>query len=347
MKKSNLVPHAQDHTGLAQISTADNFKSYVELAKNALADNTQAAYQSDWKQLGQWMKANNVPFPMTEQAVIAFINYLAAEGKANATIKRKISSVSVLHKANGYVDSQNPVNSSYVELSLKGVSKRLGTFQDQAAAMRLKHLELLDYHFSHVGLDLMAVRDLLILNMAFDGLLRRSEIINVTVEDVSHAETGNGGKLFIPKSKSDQTGEGAYVWLGSNTMSYYQKWLDMTGIESGILFRKMNKWGKVASLSKQEQALSEEEQAKKLTLSTVTINRVFRKMGAILAKGNKSEAFSWSGHSGRVGAAIDLAKNGASLVELQLAGRWKSPIMPAKYTRMMEVEQSAMSRLRP
>lgn len=345
--KSNLIISAQETTGIAQITAAEKFERYVDLAKSALADNTKKAYNSDWNQLGQWLKAKSVGFPMTEQAVIEFINYLASQGNASATIKRKISSISVLHKANGYVDGANPVSSSNVDLSLKGISKRLGTYQTQAAAMRLKHLELLDYHFSHVGLDLIAVRDLLIINMAFDGLLRRSEIINVTVADISHAETGNGGKLFIPKSKSDQTGEGAYVWLGSNTMHYYQKWREMTGIDSGILFRKINKWGKVATLSKQEQELSEEEQAKKLTLSTVTINRVFRKMGAILAKTNKADAFDWSGHSGRVGAAIDLAKNGASLVELQLAGRWKSPIMPAKYTRMMEVEQSAMSKLRP
>ena len=41
----------------------------------------------------------------------------------------------------------------------------------------------------------------------------------------------------------------------------------------------------------------------------------------------------YSGHSGRTGAAHSLAERGASLVELQQAGRWKSPSMPATYAR--------------
>ena len=40
-----------------------------------------------------------------------------------------------------------------------------------------------------------------------------------------------------------------------------------------------------------------------------------------------------SGHSLRVGSAISLAEAGASVVEMQVAGRWKSPQMPAYYAK--------------
>ena len=40
----------------------------------------------------------------------------------------------------------------------------------------------------------------------------------------------------------------------------------------------------------------------------------------------------FTGHSGRVGMAQDLAATGVDLPALMTAGRWKSSRMPAKYT---------------
>ena len=53
-----------------------------------------------------------------------------------------------------------------------------------------------------------------------------------------------------------------------------------------------------------------------------------------------------SGHSLRVGAAQSLVEEGASLVDLQVAGRWKSPSMPAYYVRNQEASRGAVARLR-
>ena len=40
-----------------------------------------------------------------------------------------------------------------------------------------------------------------------------------------------------------------------------------------------------------------------------------------------------SGHSLRVGSAVSLAQAGASVVDMQNAGRWKSPQIPAHYAK--------------
>ena len=53
-----------------------------------------------------------------------------------------------------------------------------------------------------------------------------------------------------------------------------------------------------------------------------------------------------SGHSLRVGSAVSLAQAGASVVEMQVAGRWKSPQMPAHYARGELVEQGAIARFK-
>ena len=41
----------------------------------------------------------------------------------------------------------------------------------------------------------------------------------------------------------------------------------------------------------------------------------------------------YSGHSGRVGLAIRMTRRGTPLQAVQTHGRWKSPSMPARYTR--------------
>lgn len=53
-----------------------------------------------------------------------------------------------------------------------------------------------------------------------------------------------------------------------------------------------------------------------------------------------------SGHSALIGTAISLAQAGASLVEIQTAGRWKDPGMPAHYARAQFAERGAIARFK-
>ena len=49
----------------------------------------------------------------------------------------------------------------------------------------------------------------------------------------------------------------------------------------------------------------------------------------------------YSGHSGRVGMAQRMVRAGAPLPAVQRQGRWKSPAMPARYTRNEDAGQAA------
>ena len=51
-----------------------------------------------------------------------------------------------------------------------------------------------------------------------------------------------------------------------------------------------------------------------------------------------------SGHSLRVGTAQDLAAKGAGLPELQAAGRWSDPGMPARYIRKQTAGRGPVAR---
>ena len=51
----------------------------------------------------------------------------------------------------------------------------------------------------------------------------------------------------------------------------------------------------------------------------------------------------YSGHSPRVGMARDLARAGTELPSLMNAGRWRSPAMPAHYTRNESAGKGAVA----
>ena len=53
-----------------------------------------------------------------------------------------------------------------------------------------------------------------------------------------------------------------------------------------------------------------------------------------------------SGHSLRVGSAVSLAQAGATVVDMQVAERWKSSQMPAHYAKAELVERSAIARFK-
>ena len=54
--------------------------------------------------------------------------------------------------------------------------------------------------------------DVALISVMRDGMLRRSEAATVTWRDVGRAEDGSG-RLTIPRSKTDQTGEGSILYL--------------------------------------------------------------------------------------------------------------------------------------
>src|SRR3546814_6047362 len=89
-----------------------------------------------------------------------------------------------------------------------------------------------------VGGDPRGRRDAALLALGDDAGLRVSEL---TVVEAVHIDPQQDGSatLFIPFSKTDQEGEGAWAWLSAETMRRVGAWLEASGIEEGPLFRRV------------------------------------------------------------------------------------------------------------
>ena len=114
------------------------------------------------------------------------------------------------------------------------------------------------------------------------------------------------------------------LYVGDATVDRIKRWIDGAGIQSGPLFRRVRKGNRVGSCALTPQAVR-----------TLIRNRA-----------KAVDVNSATGHSLRVGAAQSLAAAGASVIDMQLAGRWQSPRMPAHYARGQLTKKGAVARLR-
>ena len=107
-------------------------------------------------------------------------------------------------------------------------------------------------------------------------------------------------------------------------MARVRAWLEAAGLTGGPLFQRLDRAGRPRG-----------------RLSTVSIRAIVQRRAA--EAGIEGRV---SGHSLRVGGAQSLAAAGASVVEMQTAGRWQSPSMLGRYARGQLASRSAVARLR-
>ena len=135
---------------------------------------------------------------------------------------------------------------------------------------------------------LAGLRDAALIAVASDALLRVSEVAALEVGDLDWS----GSTLLVCKSKTDQEGEGAVLYLGKPTLKRVRRWLEAAVLEAGRLFRRVRVGGAVGRSAPSHQAI-----------------RDIIKAGAEAA-GVEGRV---SGRSLRVGSAQSLAAAGARL----------------------------------
>ena len=138
------------------------------------------------------------------------------------------------------------------------------------------------------------------------------------------AQADGSGTVTVRRSKTDQEGRGHVRYLGPPTVAAVQSWLGRASIIEGALFRSVNKAGATGR-----------------RLDVRSIRRIIQRRAADAGVTGRV-----SGHSLRVGAAQSLAAAGAGLVELQQAGDWQAPTMPAHYARHQLAARGAVAKLR-
>jgi site-specific recombinase XerD len=284
--------------------------------KSSKAKNTIRAYKSDFDDFSLFCVQNGFKsLPSEPKIVSLYLTHLSTKDIKMSTLKRRLVSIGVIHKLKGYyLDTKHP---SIIE-NLMGIKRRKGSIQKGKKPLLINNLKLLiNVIDQDKNNDIKKLRDKTIILIGFSGGFRRNEIVSLDFDDLDFV--AEGLKINLKRSKTDQFGEGLVKGLPYFNNSQYcpvltlKKWIQVSNINSGPLFRRFSKGSKLTN--------------NRLTDQTVALLiKKYLKLAGIESK-------NYSGHSLRSGFATSAAESGVEERNIMAMTGHKSPEMVRRYIK--------------
>ena len=284
--------------------------------QSSKAINTVRAYKSDFKDFGLFCVKNSFKNLPSEPKIISlYLTHLASKDVKLSTIKRRLVSIGVIHKIKGYyLDTKHPI----IVENLLGIKRRKGTIQKGKKPILINNLkEILKVIDQENCEDIKKLRDKSILLIGFAGGFRRNEIVSLDYEDLDFVYEGL--KINVKRSKTDQFGEGtikAIPYFENNVycpVTTIKRWLNVSKITKGALFRRFSKGSKITSGRLSDQTVA------------LLIKKYLSKTGI--------DSKNYSGHSLRSGFATSAAESGAEERTIMAMTGHKSTEMVRRYIK--------------
>ena len=297
--------------------------------KSSKANNTLRAYKSDFKDFAAFCAKHGFNSLPTEPKIVSlYITHLSKNSKIS-TLRRRLVSISMIHKIKGhYLDTKHPI----IIENLMGIRRTKGSMQKGKKPLLISHLKLLINVINEQKTEeIKKARDKAIILIGFGGGFRRTELISIDHDDLEFVTEGL--KIMIKRSKTDQYGEGMVKGLPYFINEIYcpvlslKKWLDLSKIKSGPIFRRFAKG------------------------SSLTNNRLTDQSVVLLIKNYLNlagiENSNYSGHSLRSGFATVAAESGADERSIMAMTGHKSTQMVRRYIREANIfKNNALSKIK-
>ena len=284
--------------------------------QSSKADNTVRAYKSDFKDFGLFCGQNGFKSLPTEPKIVSlYLTHLSTKNVKMSTLKRRLVSIGVIHKLKGYyLDTKHP---SIIE-NIMGIKRRKGINQKGKKPLLINNLKkLINTIDEQKAEEIKKLRDRSIILIGFSGGFRRNEIVSLDYEDLDFVQEGL--KINLRRSKTDQFGEGLVKGLPYFDNSNYCpvvsiiKWIEISKIASGALFRRFTKGSKLSDTRLTDQSVA------------LLIKKYLELSG--------TDSKNYSGHSLRSGFATSAAESGAEERSIMAMTGHKSTEMVRRYIK--------------
>ena len=282
--------------------------------QNSKAINTVRAYKSDFSDFELFCVKNSFKsLPSEPKIVSLYLTYLSTKEAKMSTLKRRLVSIGVIHKLKGhYLDTKHP---SIIE-NIMGIKRRKGSIQKSKKPILVNSLKLMINAIDQQNKEeIKKLRDRSIILIGFSGGFRRNEIVSLDYDDLDFVPEGL--KINLKRSKTDQFGEGFTKALPYFDNLQYcpvaslKKWIEISKITSGALFRRIYKGSNLSE--------------NRLTNQTVAL--LIKKYLNLIGVDSKN----YSGHSLRSGFATSAAESGAEERSIMTMTGHKSTEMVRRY----------------
>lgn len=304
--------HALTLAAPADARPADGWSN---LDAASLAPATRAAYSGALRRMLRWLWAAGHGDRMTDSTLAAYVAAMVNTGAAPATVDQAIAAAATAARLAGVRSPVGP----HTERRRRGMRRACaGRGRGQVVGIGWRDADRMTDAAAAAG-DVRGLRDAAAVAIGSDAMLRVSELAALQVSDVGDAT------VTIRRSKTDQSAVGSVHYIGPRTQQLVSDYIRAAGIHEGPLLRRIRRGGHVGA-----EGLAAEAVRRLIVARAAAVGIVGR----------------ISGHSLRVGAAQSMAAAGATTLELQLSGRWKSERMPAHYARVQRAAADAVARRR-
>jgi site-specific recombinase XerD len=269
--------------------------------RNSKSPNTLRAYESDYKDFSAFCLKNNFsPLPADPKILSLYLTNLSKSSKFS-TLKRRIASISIIHKLKGhYIDTKHPI----IMENLLGIKRLKGSNQKAKKPILINDLKKIINLINELNMmENRKLRDKALILIGFAGGFRRSELVALEHEDIEFVR--EGVKIFVKRSKTDQSGEGMTKAIPSFDNALY---CPVLNLQNWIYELKTSK-GKIFSISDKSVALIIKKYANLAGLD-----------------GDK-----YAGHSLRSGFATSTAESGAEERNIMAMTGHKTTQMVRRY----------------
>ena len=187
--------------------------------------------------------------------------------------------------------------------------QKIGSAQEQAAPLTKP---LLDQLLGNCDNSIRGIRNQVLLRLGYETMRRRSELCAFKFEDIANAPNGKP-IINLNFSKTDQYGAGKVLSISEDLTILLHLWREILGSE-GYILRSINRHGHIGD-----------------NLNPASVSTILKGLQNKL--NTASTQPSLSGHSFRVGAALDLLEQGEPIERIMLRGGWKTDATAMKYLR--------------
>jgi integrase len=298
--------------------------------RRSASERTLKAVRADWQVYTAWCSQHRLcPLPLPGHALVAFLQEQMNLGKKRSTLNRYVNTIRLIHAGAQLPD---PTHYPDWKLDWRAIVKTLAIKGDnaprQTQPLATEHIRTIK---RELGTSLLDLRDAAMISLASDTLCRESELVSLKLEDITRS--ASDWSVDVRMSKTDQEGLGDARFCSKKTKAAIDAWCAAAGITSGHIFVAIGR----------RKAIDPGKPAERTPLAAADVARIVRRRAK---QANLPNAARMTGHSGRVGSAIELIENGANPVAVQFAGGWKSQRMVLHYGKRAMAGRNAMADLR-
>ena len=210
--------------------------------RSSKAQNTLRAYKADYRDFTNFcIKHGFKSMPSEPKILSLYLTHLSQTSKFS-TLKRRLASISVIHKLSGhYIDTKHPM----ITENLMGIKRVKGTHQKAKKPILINELKSIINVIDKDKNEEKRLKNRALILIGFAGGFRRSELVEILYEDIDFVD--EGVKIFVRRSKTDQSGEGMTKGIPYFSNSEYcpvislKNWIEKLQLKYGKIFDMSDK----------------------------------------------------------------------------------------------------------